>query len=189
MSRVARDERSKYQLTLGELTEQLQQLVDAGNGDELLAARDPEGDIHWLGNLMSYRGYYSDLAFEPVGCSVLGFQRLVETAVQEDVYEFPDGVETRLAKNPDDPVAHSVESKGDPRLASKVWRVLERCKLANGEQFYGYKGGEYLMGPDTPLWLAKYGEAFTLALMPTPLARDYPHVYVLNTIRPDGDLE
>jgi hypothetical protein len=40
-------------------------------------------------------------------------------------------------------------------------RVDELLKLARdqmGQLFYGYKGGEYYMNMDTPLWIANYGE-------------------------------
>lgn len=35
--------------------------------------------------------------------------------------------------------------------------LLTRCTGAIGKVFYGYKGGEYMMGSLTPLWLANYG--------------------------------
>ena len=35
--------------------------------------------------------------------------------------------------------------------------VLENARAANGQTFTGYKGGEFFMGEDTPLWLASYG--------------------------------
>ena len=36
-------------------------------------------------------------------------------------------------------------------------KVLVRLKLAHGSTFEGYKGGEFLMDGDTPLWVAHYG--------------------------------
>jgi len=35
--------------------------------------------------------------------------------------------------------------------------LLEECKAAMGQVFYGYKGGDYVMGALTPVWLASYG--------------------------------
>ena len=61
------------------------------------------------GDLISYRGYYSDLAFEP----------------------------------------------GDRCVTVK--ELLERANEANGDTFTGYKGGDFVMGDDTPLWAAPYG--------------------------------
>lgn len=59
---------------------------------------------------MSYRGYYSDLAFDEV-------------------------------------VAGTI-TVGD---------FLKECMKALGETFTGYKGGEFLMDEQTPLWVAEYG--------------------------------
>lgn len=36
--------------------------------------------------------------------------------------------------------------------------LLAVCQAALGHTFTGYKGGDFVMGPDTPLWLAAYGE-------------------------------
>lgn len=38
-----------------------------------------------------------------------------------------------------------------------VSKTLEMCRSCMGEVFQGYKGGEYQMGRNTPIWLAKYG--------------------------------
>ncbi len=37
--------------------------------------------------------------------------------------------------------------------------ILRQLKLAVGATFIGYKGGEFLMGRATPIWVANYGEA------------------------------
>lgn len=66
-------------------------------------------EIEGLGKLDSYRGYYSDLAFEPT------------------------------------------EDK------RKVEELLEVCQAAMGQVFTGYKGGDFVMGALTPLWIAGYG--------------------------------
>ena len=95
MSQQWQRERAETQLTLGALIDQLKTM---GNTP-----------ITGLGELMSYRGYYSDLAFEPV-----------EQAV--------------------------------PASA-----LLADCKDAMGQEFTGYKGGEYVMGTNTPLWVAPFG--------------------------------
>ena len=166
LSRVARAERSKYQLTLGKLTEQLEQLVEAGNGNEGLAARTDEGCLVWLGELMSYRGYYSDLAFAPrPGVKIM----------------VPIGVSVPRA----DPIPQQGTIARITDSGSSVFQVRERCRLAYGETFEGYKGGGFTMSDDTPLWIAEYGSAEDLALMPTLLVRDVPGIYVLNTHRPE----
>ena len=35
--------------------------------------------------------------------------------------------------------------------------LLAECKAAMGKAFIGYKGGDYVMGETTPIWLAEYG--------------------------------
>lgn len=35
--------------------------------------------------------------------------------------------------------------------------ILSECKAAMGQAFDGYKGGQYVMGALTPLWIAAYG--------------------------------
>ncbi len=118
MNAQAQKARSTTQLTLGALIARLE-------------AFGPKQEIVGLGSLMSYRGYYCDLAFEP------------DTA---------------------------------PRL---VEDVLADCRNAMGRVFEGYKGGDFLMGETTPLWVAPYGscgqklvglnadtETITVELMP-----------------------
>ena len=46
----------------------------------------------------------------------------------------------------------------DPEKEEPVLELLERCKAAMGEVFTGYKGGDYVMGRNTPLWISEYGE-------------------------------
>jgi hypothetical protein len=100
MSAMNRDTRSHYHLTLGALIAALEKapadasvLLDGGGSP---------------GKAMSYRGYYSDLSFEP---------------------------------------------QTSPRSAREV---LLTAQEALGREFTGYKGGEFRMGPETPLWSASY---------------------------------
>lgn len=39
-------------------------------------------------------------------------------------------------------------------LASEI---LAQCRAAMGREYEGYKGGDFLMGESTPLWISKYG--------------------------------
>lgn len=48
------------------------------------------------------------------------------------------------------------------RPAVDLWND---CKAAMGEVFEGYKGGEYVMGAKTPLWISEYGESSGTKLM------------------------
>jgi len=43
--------------------------------------------------------------------------------------------------------------------------LLERCRLALGNEFEGYKGGEYTMTEKTPLWLSHYGTNSEVAII------------------------
>lgn len=92
------------QMTLGKLIAVLESLPS-------------DTPVEGLGALDSYRGYYSDLAFE------------------DDV---------------------SPRTVGD---------VLADCRNALGERFTGYKGGDYYMTKNTPLWVSDYGCASGKRLM------------------------
>jgi hypothetical protein len=39
----------------------------------------------------------------------------------------------------------------------KAVDLLAECKAAMGQVFCGYKGGDYVMGVLTPVWVASYG--------------------------------
>ena len=113
MNARAQKERAQSQLTLGALIALLE--------DE----EDDSLPVRGLGALHSYRGYYSDLAFEPTTSIVT------------------------------------------------VHDVLTEARSAMGRTFEGYKGGDYLMGEHTPLWVSQYGT---------------PSGYKLITLTREGDL-
>lgn len=89
-------ERAETQMTLGAIIEALEAMPA---GSEVANLRDAH----------SYRGYYSDLAFER-----------------------HDGT----------------------RPASEL---LDECKASMGQVFVGYKGGDFVMGALTPVWVSSYG--------------------------------
>lgn len=97
LSAMEQHQRAQSQMTLGRLI-------------EILESFEPDKQVANIGEAHSYRGYYSDLAFEK-------------------------GDGTRPAKD-----------------------LLQECKNAMGQVFQGYKGGDYVMGALTPLWIANYGE-------------------------------
>lgn len=35
--------------------------------------------------------------------------------------------------------------------------LLKTCRSVMGKEFTGYKGGEFLMGENTPVWISSYG--------------------------------
>lgn len=96
MSAQWQRERAETQMTLGKLIAALE-------------AMPANADIAGLTGPHSYRGYYSDLAFEPTEGTV------------------------------------------------KAGDLLAACKGAMGQVFEGYKGGDYVMGSLTPVWVSYYG--------------------------------
>lgn len=86
--------RASTQMTLGKMIDVLE-MMDPGT----------EIDLH---GPHSYRGYYSDLAFEV----------------------------------------------GEPITAAALLKI---CRDSMGEVFEGYKGGDFVMGRNTPIWVADYG--------------------------------
>jgi hypothetical protein len=43
--------------------------------------------------------------------------------------------------------------------------LLVQCQNAMGKVFEGYKGGDFVMGELTPLWLSDYGRASGIKIM------------------------
>jgi len=98
-----RDVRSDYHLTLGAAIDELGKLPT-----RYVVVFDHSNLCP--GVEQSYRGYYSDLAFEP--------------------------------------------DNGDPKTVDEF---LHQLQGALDQEYTGYKGGEFRMGKDTPLWEASYG--------------------------------
>ena len=96
-------QRAQTQMTLGKLIDRLSEL-------------DPQMMMSGLNEPHSYRGYYSDLAFE--AC--------------------------------------------DKRPVADVLADARKCM---GEIFTGYKGGEYTMGRNTPVWVSEWGHCSELRIM------------------------
>lgn len=42
---------------------------------------------------------------------------------------------------------------------TKADKLLEHLKSAIGKEYEGYKGGDYTMNEDTPVWVANYGHS------------------------------
>lgn len=111
VSEANRQGRSRYHLTLGAAIEKL----NAMDGSIRVVCSDNQDEAP--GAAMSYRGYYSDLAFAP-------------------------SLDTVTAAG-----------------------FLAECANALGKTMEGYKGGDFLMGEDTPLWVSAYGVASGRAVM------------------------
>jgi hypothetical protein len=108
ISETARNERSKYHLTLGEMIEHL----SSADGSSVVMYDDGKSP----GRARSYRGYYSDLSF------------------------------------------------ADAAQPVTVAELLDECREALGSTFEGYKGGDFVMGWDTPLWRSEWGAVSGLAI-------------------------
>lgn len=93
-----RKERAASQMTLGGLIDRLKELP-------------PDLEVDFVSGPHSYRGYYTDLAFEPESGTM------------------------------------------------KVSELLSVAEDSLGETFIGYKGGEYVMAKDTPVWISYHGES------------------------------
>ena len=104
-----REQRSAYHLTLGELIDAL-----ADVDDQVPVVVDRGGGV---GRLVSYRGYYADLAFVPIADEAS--TATVRTAIVGAV----------------------------------------------GATFEGYKGGDFLMDRDAPLWIAADGDVTGIAVV------------------------
>lgn len=96
MGNIARDTRKEYHICLGDFL-------------DILRMADPE-ELIPLANPHSYRGYYSDLALEPVD---------------------------------DEPI--------------KIWQLINQLSDVIDTELTGWKGGEFLMSADTPIWVAPEG--------------------------------
>ena len=98
--------RSQYHVTLRQM------LSAIGQAEHALVSFQTEDGRQWgAGDAISYRGYYSDLAIEPMA---------------------------------------ELSSTGD---------LMMTLMAVQGNTLEGYKGGDYLMDDDTPVWLASYGSA------------------------------
>ncbi len=54
---------------------------------------------------------------------------------------------------------HLALVRGHAISTAKISLVLEKARSCVGKSFEGWKGGTYLMGKDTPMWLSAWGSA------------------------------
>jgi hypothetical protein len=57
--------------------------------------------------------------------------------------------------------------------------ALEEAESALGRTFEGYKGGEYVMKRDTPVWLSNYGEASGFMITELKISNDENRVEII----------
>lgn len=105
MGDAERKTRSEYHLTLDALLGMLTIFCD--EGDQLTTVVFDAGGAPFFPH--SYRGYYSDLAFD---------------ITEED---------------------------------TTAQQLLTHCEESLGTTFVGWKGGDFIMGGDTPLWMSEEG--------------------------------
>jgi hypothetical protein len=127
-------QRKNYHLTLGGLL-------------EILSSANPQARVIFEDETTpsqphSYRGYYSDLAFEPI----------------------------------------TIDTLHDAVTAKDLHDLLTTTAL--GKSFTGYKGGEFVMDKDTPLWRSEYGDASDLAIIDArrQLDNDKPYVVLITKL-------
>ena len=75
------------------------------------------------------------------------------------VYFAPDGVSSYRGDYSQLAITYS---DGGAMLVGDFLSILRE---ANGKEFTGYKGGQYLMHSNTPLWVANNGEAGRTAVV------------------------
>jgi hypothetical protein len=102
--------------------------------------------------LSSYRGYYDQLA--------------IERAIWGSATDNPGHDETKL-EGKGKPfelgmAGYGTYSPGHGRLYIRreptVSEFVKALNLAVGEEFEGYKGGQYTMHEDTDIWVSEYGD-------------------------------
>lgn len=50
-------------------------------------------------------------------------------------------------------------------LDSTVERLVKMLREADGATFQGYKGGDFVMGKQSPIWVAQYGDSGSTAIV------------------------
>lgn len=126
MNDLDRGTRAQYHMTLGKLIEVIKPL----NPD--LPYRLDRGGTFYEGH--SYRGYYSDLAFEPTD------EQHTLGSLMSDIQSFHN-------------------------------KPLE-----------GYKGGDFVMHDNVPIWISNYGQSSGIALMrPVLIHPEYVEFTTLET--------
>ena len=64
---------------------------------------------------------------------------------------------------------HAAIGYGDNFRDVTVGQILDAARRTDGAILTGYKEGDYLMGPETPLWVANDWEATQVAIVDTDL--------------------
>jgi len=82
------------------------------------------------------------------------------TVVFDFEYLYPTGIDSWRGSYSE--LALSFEGEDDSMSLKKFYTLLRET---NGKEFTGYKGGEYIMHEDTPIWVANYGNSGSTAVI------------------------
>lgn len=85
----------------------------------------------------------------------------------EVVFDFEYLFPTRFAswRGSYDELALNFSSREAGKKPLGVSEFLKMCKGTIGQTFWGYKGGDFMMGKATPIWIANYGNSGNTALI------------------------
>ena len=82
---------------------------------------------------------------------------------KEDILMVDNGVDSYRGYYSDFAIEYVYDP--DEVCATTVAQLLPVLKNSVGETFVGYKGGDFLMDENTPVWMANYGSCPGLAVM------------------------
>lgn len=75
-------------------------------------------------------------------------------------YVFPTGLDSWRGSYAELAINFAIDGE-----APTIEKFLSQCKEAVGKTYQGYKGGDFVMGKQTPLWVANYGNSGDTALV------------------------
>jgi hypothetical protein len=135
----AEEMKTSPQLTLGELILKLEAI------DKNLPVYF-DNEKYRPTSIGSWRGSYCELSINyksNKGCDTINSDEI------ERVYEYENGEKYIVYKQIDTTLPKNVRVKD----------LLKILKMAIGKTMPGYKGGNFLIGKTTPVWVASYGES------------------------------
>lgn len=84
----------------------------------------------------------------------------------ETLEAMPEGAQVANLRNPHSYRGYYEDLALEPSEGLRpAEELLAECRAAMGKAFHGYKGGRYIMGEDTPVWVSGYGDVSGLRLM------------------------
>lgn len=125
MNDLASKERGNYHLTYGDLVNVLKAAPPDAVFDERVTG------------IGSYRGYYTDIAL---------FTQENGFTCSDEEYDYNSGFENYAKWEQE----HTTYCQELPKNANELGALLESII---GQDFIGYKGGNFTISEDTPLWL------------------------------------